>query len=385
MSLRGRLTFAFGTVALVAVALACGLTLVAALRAQDRLVTEALARMHPGTPPGVLGAMVADMGLDPGRALMDGMGFGTVAGGVIAAVVAAVAAALVARRLTAPLAELAVAARRLEAGERGLRLPAPGSRDEVAALTVAFNGLVAGLERQETLRRELVADVAHDLRTPLAVLAAEMAAMRDGLMPLDLDRLDGEVRLLARLVDDLRTLSLAEGGGLELRPEVVELGPLLVRTAGALASQAEAAGSSIELVAVEPGLAATLDPDAVARLLRNLLENAVRHGGPGRIELGAERSGADLRLWVRDRGPGLSPESLIRAFDRLYRADQSRSRATGGSGLGLAIARALAEAQGGRLEAANHPEGGAVFAFQLPGAVPWSARPELAAGLALPA
>lgn len=370
---------------MAAVVLACGLTLLAAMRAQDRLVAQALGRMRPGADPAGLVAAVEGVGIDPARALMDAMGFGTALAGVLAAALAAVAAAVLARRLSAPLEDLAGAARRLEAGERGLRLPTPHGRGELSALTGAFNGLLAGLERQEALRRELVADVVHDLRTPLAVLAAELAAMRDGLLPVDFDRLDAEVRLLARLVDDLRTLSLADGGGLELSPEAVELGPLLARTAEALAGQAQAAGSSLLVVPVEPGLAAALDPGAAARIVRNLVENAVRHGGPGRVELGAARGPGSVRLWVRDGGPGLSPEALTRAFDRLYRADPSRSRATGGSGLGLAIARALAEAHGGRLDAANHPEGGAVFTLRLPEATARPVRPEAGAGVPLPA
>ncbi|RIH81108.1 Signal transduction histidine-protein kinase BaeS [Calidithermus terrae] len=290
--------------------------------------------------------------------------------GTLAFLLASVAAAVVTRILTRPLVALTDGAKRLEAGERGLRLRVPRSNDELQALTVAFNSLATGLERQEAWRRNLVADIAHDLRTPLAVLRSEIEAMQDGVVPLGgegLGRLHAQVMLLSKLVDDLRTLSLAESGGLPLRLEVVELEPFLRGVVGMFSPRAAQAGMGLELQLPPSRLSARFDPAQITRVLGNLLDNAVRYAA-GPVELSATPHEGGVKLWVRDHGPGLGPEALERVFERFYRGDASRTRAegSGGSGLGLTIARAIVEAHGGRLEAANHPEGGAVFSLILP-------------------
>src|SRR5690606_17047410 len=152
--------------------------------------------------------------------------------------------------LTRPLHALTRGARRLEAGERGIRLAVPDGRDELGSLTEAFNALVAGLERQEAWRRDMTADIAHDLRTPLAVLRSEIEAMQDGVVPSDasaLVRLHREVMLLARLIDDLRTLSVSEGGSLSLTRADVEVEPLLRRCIEAFGSRAAEVGADLVL------------------------------------------------------------------------------------------------------------------------------------------
>lgn len=304
--------------------------------------------------------------------------FGRVTGtafwaGTISFVLAVVAAAGITQVLIRPLIALTDGAKRLEAGERGIRLRMPPkvgrSRDELWDLTEAFNNLVAGLERQEGWRRNLVADIAHDLRTPLSVLRSEIEAMQDGVSRPDadgLDRLHGQVMLLSKLVDDLRTLSLAESGGMNLRLEPVELGSYLQEVVEMFTPQAAKAAMQIKLSPV-PKLTATLDGSQMTRVLNNLLDNAVRYGA-GPLELQAKKSDNALQIELRDHGPGLSQEALERVFDRFYRGDTSRTRAEGkgGSGLGLTIARAIVETHGGKLEAANHSEGGAVFTIWLP-------------------
>lgn len=286
---------------------------------------------------------------------------------------AIIVAAMVTHFLTRPLIALTEGAKRLEAGERGLRLRVPGTRDELRELTEAFNGLVAGLERQEAWRRGMVADIAHDLRTPLAVLRSEIEAMQDGLAALDeaaLARLHGEVMMLSRLVNDLRTLSLAESGGLSLQLQPTEIAPLLQHVLESFSSRAAQAGVTLRLEPVPAGLSAELDADRVTQLLGNLLDNALRYAAPGPVELGAAAEEEGVRVWLRDHGPGLPPETTERVFERFYRGDPARTRSQteeegGGSGLGLAIAQAIAVAHGGRLEAANC-ESGALFTLHLP-------------------
>lgn len=287
---------------------------------------------------------------------------------------AAMAAGLMTRRITKPLNALAEGARRFAAGERGVRIPTPRGRDELTEVTVAFNNLTTGLERQEAWRKALVADIAHDLRTPLAVLRSEIESMQDGVTPTDeraLERLHGEVMLLSKLVDDLRTLSLAEGGGLHLNLNTTPLEPFLRAVIERFTPRAVQGGVFIQLEPAPLSLRARLDEVQFTRVINNLLENAVRHGGPGRVEVSAAMDGEFVRVRVRDFGPGFKPEDLERAFERFYQADSSRTRdakRTKGSGLGLAIARAIVEAHGGRVEASNHPDGGAVFTIRLPSA-----------------
>ncbi|WP_051304127.1 sensor histidine kinase [Calidithermus chliarophilus] len=365
--LRRRLTFFFTFVALTAVFLTTWFTLGAVYSALFGDAPQASG--HEGRWWNWRQGAWSDPQFAQAREL-----FGRITGtafwsGTLAFLLASVAAAVVTRILTRPLVALTDGAKRLEAGERGLRLRVPRANDELQALTVAFNNLATGLERQEAWRRNLVADIAHDLRTPLAVLRSEIEAMQDGVVPLGgegLGRLHAQVMLLSKLVDDLRTLSLAESGGLGLRLETLELEPFLRGVAEAFAPRAAQAGMEVRLQLLPSRLSARFDPAQITRVLGNLLENAMRYAA-GPIELSAIPHEGGVKVQVRDHGPGLSPEALERVFERFYRADPSRTRAegSGGSGLGLTIARAIVEAHGGRLEASNHPEGGAVFTLTL--------------------
>ena len=178
------------------------------------------------------------------------------------------------------------------------------------------------MERQEVSQRNLVADIAHDLRTPLAVMRSELEGMQDGVVELDdagLGRLHGEVMMLSRLVDDLRTLTLAEGGGLSLRREETQIRPLLERSAQAFGARASQANVTLKLRPTEEDLTAFIDPDRITQVLNNLLDNAVRYAAPGSVELGAEVEGEEVKVFVRDHGPGLEPDKLGRAFERFYR------------------------------------------------------------------
>ncbi|MBX3140339.1 MAG: HAMP domain-containing protein [Trueperaceae bacterium] len=367
--MRRRLTVTFAFVALAAVALTAWLTLGAVLNAQRDLFAQT-----PASEPALQDWSATDHTVGGGSPGTARNAFRTVTrtamlAGFLAFLLATTVAGLVTRRLTRPLVALERGARRLAAGERGLRLDLPPDRDELRSLTGAFNALVGGLERQEEWRRGMVADIAHDLRTPLAVLRSELEAMQDRVRPLDdagLARLHREVMLLSRLVDDLRTLSTAESGHLELTPRTVKVADYLRTLLDSLAGRAAEAGATLDLDPIPEGLSATFDPDRIARVLGNLLENALRYATPGTVTVSAEREGDRLRIAVRDHGPGLPPGDEERVLERFYRGDPSRTRHEAGSGLGLAIAKAIAESHGGRLEAANHPQGGAVFTVVLP-------------------
>lgn len=407
--LRRRLTFAFAFVALAAVLLTTFLTLGAVFGARRELLFQnegsraAQAfpwdwwRARSPSPGGSTGAS-ADAGspapASSGAAARDA--FARVVrtafvAALLSFLLASAAAAVVTRFLTRPLLALTAGARRLAAGERGLRLRMPTAQDEIAVLTGAFNQLTEGLERQEAWRRDMVADVAHDLRTPIAVLQSELEAMQDGLRLPDaegLARLHGEVRMLARLVEDLRTLSSLEVGAVSLRRVRVALLPLLERTCAAFSVRARSASVVLRLDAGAQDVEAEVDPDRVEQMLGNLVDNAIRHAPGAPVELGAEAAGQGVEIWVRDHGPGLGEGAEDRVFERFYRADRARTRdargpeepdgragetpapepgvAAGGSGLGLAIVKALAEAHGGRARARNHPAGGAEFRVWLP-------------------
>ncbi len=367
----------FGLVAVLAVVLTVFLTFQAGWRAVVQLVPGAEG-LGTGFGPSAAASTLTGSDTQLLREIFRAFGRSAWQAGLLASLLAFVASALVARQIARPLVRLEAAATRVAGGERGVRLALPRSNDELRTVTAAFNTLAQGLERQEAWRRSLMADVAHDLRTPLAVLRAEIEAMQDGLNEPDassLARLHAEVLLLARLVDDLRTLSLAEGGALTLRPQTLDVAGLLDKVAGLYAGRVLASGAHLSVELPRGPLTFRADPDRLMQILHNLLDNALRYGVPadraGEIVLGAAPERDQVRVWVRDRGPGFSPDALSRAFERFYRADASRSRdpqGRAGSGLGLAIARALAEAQGGSLEAANHPEGGAVFTLRLPAA-----------------
>jgi two-component system, OmpR family, sensor histidine kinase BaeS len=376
--LRRRLTWMFVLLAFFAVVLTSLLTVTAAYRTLNRVAPEL------GLPTfGATGPPWEAADLTPeqqrwrvlGRAVGSELRRSAMTAGLISFAFAALLATLFTRQLTRPLRRLAEGARRLEAGERDLQLPVPPRQDELRDLTLAFNTLTTSLARQEAWRRSLMADIAHDLRTPLAVLRSEVEAMQDGVNPADevgLGRVHGEVLVLARLVTDLRTLSLAESGAMDVHLLSLDAAELLRTLAASYLAPAQAANLRIRLSAPAPVMILA-DGQRLLQVLHNLLDNALRYaapeaGQPSTLDLSASASGRYGLLVVRDHGPGFEPEALGRAFERFYRADVSRSRDPAGqrsSGLGLAIARALVQAQGGEIEARNHPDGGAEFTVKL--------------------
>lgn len=287
-----------------------------------------------------------------------------------AALTAAVASGFLAVRIVRPIRALAEASQRIARGAYGSRVPVGGS-DELAVLAASFNEMAASLESAEHRRRELLSDVAHELRTPLATIEGYVEGLRDGVVAPEgptWTLLETETGRLRRLVDDLQMVSRAEERQLDLR--TVEIDPsLLVEAAVQGAAPAyEVKGVRLERDA-DPRLpAVAVDPDRIGEVLANLLENALRHTkAGGLVEVRAARRGADVELSVSDTGEGIAPEHLERVFERFFRSDPARSRATGGSGIGLTIARAIVEAHGGRLRAeSDGPGRGARFVLSLP-------------------
>jgi len=292
---------------------------------------------------------------------------------LLAAVVAGVAAVLLtvglSRRILKPVETLTAAARRMEKGDLSQRVEVE-SNDEIGELARAFNAMADGLTRLEELRRNMVTDVAHDLRTPLSNIRGYLEALQDGVVEPKrevVDSLHEEAMLLNRLVDDLQELALAEAGQLKLERQPVAPTDLVNRALEAARPRAEAEGVVLRADLPEGLPLADVDPQRIGQVLGNLLSNALTHTPSGRqVVVTAKARESEVELSVSDTGEGISPEDLPYVFERFYRADKSRSRATGGTGLGLAIARQLVEAHGGRISVESQVGQGTTFTFTLP-------------------
>ena len=271
-----------------------------------------------------------------------------------------------ARRIAVPFGDLIEAAGRLEAGDYSARVPEylHGPR-ELGALMEAFNSMAARLEADERQRRTLLADVSHELRTPLAVLQGELEAMIDGVHPTDEAHLAAaveEIRMLTGLVEDLRTLTLAEAGTLALHPESTDVAVLVQDVAASFESLASRAGVRLRVDTPADLQLVELDPLRIRQVLGNLVANALRYAPAGsEVTIEAVYTAAGITLSVVDRGPGIDPQVLPHLFDRFARSADSR-----GSGLGLAIGRRLVEAHGGSIRAEQPPGGGTAIRFDLP-------------------
>lgn len=282
---------------------------------------------------------------------------------------ALLAGVLLAHSLTRPIRELTAATRAMAKGDLAQRIPVR-SKDELGVLAESFNHMSAELARAEGARKQMTADIAHELRTPLSLILGHAEALSDGVLPPSAESFGiiyDEAQRLVRLVEDLRLLSLFDAGKLTLYPQPVAPSELLERTVAAYRPQAEERG--IELVlSVPPTLPKVFaDPDRMGQVLSNLLSNALRHTPVGgRVVLAATAIGDEVRFSVQDSGPGIAPEDLERVFDRFYRADKARSRDEGGSGLGLAISRSIVQSHGGRIWAESTPGQGATLCFTLP-------------------
>jgi signal transduction histidine kinase len=278
---------------------------------------------------------------------------------------------LLSRRVLEPVTALTRAAKRMEAGDLSVRVPhEERGGDEITELGRAFNEMASKLSENERLRRQMVTDVAHELRSPVTNLRCHLEALQDGLLPLDrgnLDVLHEETLFLQRLISDLQDLSLAEAGRLDVELKPVDLAQLVRRV---VAPFLAARGASI-VVRVQSEPATVIGDEArIEQVLRNLLSNARTHTPvDGSITVAVTTAGGAVEITVQDTGAGIAPEHLGHVFDRFYRADESRSRATGGAGLGLAIARQLVSAHHGDIRVVSTGPGqGTTFIVSLPAA-----------------
>jgi signal transduction histidine kinase len=295
-----------------------------------------------------------------------------VVAGIVGGVAATAVATILALQITAPARDLTHAARRVAAGDLAHRVTVHSS-DELGEVGTAFNEMAAALGRQEDLRRQLVADVAHELRTPLSVMRVELESLQDGLAeptPETLASRGEEVALLGRLVEDLRLLSLMDAGQLHLQLQSVVLAEAAQKVVQQVATAAERKGIALEAAVPAELPAVRADPDRLQQVLLNLVHNALRHTpAGGTVRLSAQVEGPVLHVRVADTGEGIAPEDLPHIFDRFFRADSSRARSSGGTGLGLSIVRGLVEAMGGRIWAESAVSTGTTVHFTLPAGV----------------
>jgi len=291
-------------------------------------------------------------------------------GALGATVIALVLGGLLARAISQPVKELTEATQRVADGELGHQVPVR-TKDELGDLAVSFNSMSADLATSNQLRRQMTADIAHELRTPLSIILGYSEALSDGKLqgkPAIYDAMYGEARLLSHLVDDLRTLSLADAGELTLNRSLLPAAECIDRIAASHAELAAQRGIRLE-VQLAPDLPfVDVDRERIAQVLANLVSNALRYTPEGGvITLSAEADDGRVLLRVSDTGPGIEPAHLPLVFKRFYRADDARP-ANGESGLGLAIAKSLVEAHGGTIQVESAVGQGATFTVALPAA-----------------
>ena len=285
-------------------------------------------------------------------------------------VLAVVGAVWVGRRWLRPLREAQQAAGRLAQGELAVRLT-PRGNDEFTDLALDINAMAASLQQLEASRRRWLAELSHEMRTPLAVLRAEVEALIDGVRPLNaqaLVSLQEEVARVTRLMEDFHQLALSDLRALPCNFRATEPVVLMQQVVARFATRAQAAGLQITVLTSAAPSVVQWDPERIQQLLDNLLENSLRYtDAPGRVEVQLSASSpGQVDITVQDSAPGVPTHDLQRLFEPLYRADPSRSRRSGGSGLGLAICSAIARSHGGQIQAQTSPWGGLRVVVTLP-------------------
>ncbi|MGV8049652.1 MAG: ATP-binding protein [Anaerolineaceae bacterium] len=294
----------------------------------------------------------------------------TLTAAFVSVAVALVLAVILANQVVKPVRVLTQASEKMASGDLSQRVSVK-SYAEVNTLGSTLNSMAESLQISESSRRALTADIAHELRTPLAVQKVNLEALEDGVYPLNLEALKPireQNELLIRLVEDLRILALADSGELTLNKRSLDLMELCLSITKRFEAVLAVNGIIIQTFC-QPNLPRVMaDPDRIEQILHNLLQNAQRYAPANSvIEIHASQDKeSEVLLEIRDHGPGIPPDQLEKVFERFYCVDSSRKRESGSTGLGLAIARKLAEAHGGTLTAHNHPQGGAVFSLRLP-------------------
>jgi len=283
--------------------------------------------------------------------------------------VAVVLALILSGIIQRPVREMTRAVKKMSEGDLDQRVEVRGHGD-LALLAAAFNDMAQSLQNAASRRKAMTADIAHELRNPLAVQRAQLEALQDGVYPLNQDqlkRLDAQNQALSRLVEDLRLLALADAGELELNRSELNLAPLCLDTLANFKPQATDKGILLQSDLEAGVFCVNADKERISQILNNLMQNSLRYTPEGgRIKISLKREKGKVSLEVFNSGTAMSPETLQHLFERFYRGDRGRDRAGGGTGLGLSIAKKLAEAHHGSLTGANHPEGGVVFTLTLP-------------------
>jgi len=267
------------------------------------------------------------------------------------------------RRVGFPLGDLVAAADRVATGDYATRVAERGP-PSLRSVARAFNSMTGRLEAQEQQRRHLMADIAHELRTPLAIIQGRLEGLLDGVYPRDDERLNElltDTRVLARLVNDVGTLANAESGSLILQKEPTDLSVVIHEVVHSFAGEARAAAVRLEVGSTSDLPLVELDPLRIREVLSNLVSNAIRHAGGGAVRIEADATAGHIVLRVTDTGTGISADELPKIFDRFYKGVGSR-----GSGLGLTIAKNLVVAHGGEIRADSRPGEGTTISFTLP-------------------
>jgi signal transduction histidine kinase len=314
--------------------------------------------------------MTDQMAAQLAGAFRDALGEALWLAGGAALVAAIVVSLLVSGQVAGPIRRLALASRRIAAGRYSDRVVASGP-DELRQLATSFNEMAAELEGAERRRLELIGDVAHELRTPIATIEGYAEGLLDGVVPATertWAKLHAEAGRLRRLAEDLQQLSRAEAHQLALVLQPVAPGAIVQAAVDRVHLDFDAKGLDLHIQVPSALPEVRADPDRAVQVLTNLLTNAFRYTpASGRVELSASRARDGVRFQVRDSGIGIADEHLPHLFERFYRVDKSRARTSGGAGVGLTIARALVEAMGGRISAESPGlSHGATFAFTLP-------------------
>ena len=291
-------------------------------------------------------------------------------GALMAAVIALLLGIFLSRTLTRPIRELTQATHAVSEGDLSQQVPVR-SNDELGELARAFNKMSAELSRSVNSRKQMTADIAHELRTPLSLILGHAEAVHDGVLPPTLENFEiirEEAARLEHLVDDLRILSLADAGELTINLQTIKPQHLLQEVASLYQYQAQKKNVSLDIDIASPLSNIEVDPGRMTQVLTNILDNALRHTPEGgRIVLSAKQVQDQIELSVLDSGPGLQTDDINRIFERFYRTDASRQREDGGSGLGLAIARSIVQAHGGQLSAESEAGQGLRIVIRLPG------------------
>lgn len=290
-------------------------------------------------------------------------------GALIGAVIALFLGIFLSRAITRPIRELTKATHAISEGDLSQQVTVRAD-DELGELAQAFNKMSAQLSRSVNARKQMTADIAHELRTPLSLILGHAEAVHDGILPPTRENFEiirEEATRLEHLVDDLRTLSLADAGELSMNMQIMDAGQLLHEIASLYQFQTQKKDITLELDIAPLLPPLEVDPGRMTQVLTNILDNATRHTpAGGRIILSAKQADDRIELAIRDSGPGLPPEETARIFERFYRADASRQRDDGGSGLGLAIAKSIVQAHGGQASAESEPGKGLKIVISLP-------------------